>query len=321
MKNVPEPLYVGVDVAKETLEVALGPSGAVQSFANDTEGHDALVAVLKKHTVALIVLEATGGYERGLALALQEAGLPLAIVNPRQARDFARALGYLAKTDRIDARALAELAGVLDRHPDREKLVKLLPDAEQRQLQALMARRRQLVSMLGSERNRLATSHKVARRSIQAIIKALKRQLEDIEGELARHIAYQHAELAALLSSVTGVGKTTVATLIADVPELGQLSRREISALIGVAPLARDSGLFRGKRTTFGGRAQVRCTLYMATLVATRHNPIIKRFYDRLVAAGKAKKVAIVACMRKLLTILNAMVKSGKPWNESLHAA
>ncbi|MGH8538749.1 MAG: IS110 family transposase, partial [Gammaproteobacteria bacterium] len=296
-------------------------SGAVQSFANDTEGHDALVAVLKKHTVALIVLEATGGYERGLAVALQEAGLPLAIVNPRQARDFARALGYLAKTDRIDARALAELAGVLDRHPDREKLVKLLPDAEQRQLQALMARRRQLVSMLGSERNRLATSHKVARRSIQAIIKALKRQLEDIEGELARHIAYQHAELAALLSSVTGVGKTTVATLIADVPELGQLSRREISALIGVAPLARDSGLFRGKRTTFGGRAQVRCTLYMATLVATRHNPIIKRFYDRLVAAGKAKKVAIVACMRKLLTILNAMVKSGKPWNESLHAA
>lgn len=321
MKNVPEPLYVGVDVAKETLEVALGPSGAVQSFANDTEGHDALVAVLKKHTVALIVLEATGGYERGLALALQEAGLPLAIVNPRQARDFARALGYLAKTDRIDARALAELAGVLDRHPAREKLVKRLPDAEQRQLQALMARRRQLVSMLGSERNRLATSHKVARRSIQAIIKALKRQLEDIEGELARHIAYQHAELAALLSSVTGVGKTTVATLIADVPELGQLSRREISALIGVAPLARDSGLFRGKRTTFGGRAQVRCTLYMATLVATRHNPIIKRFYDRLVAAGKAKKVAIVACMRKLLTILNAMVKSGKPWNESLHAA
>ncbi|MGH8602200.1 MAG: IS110 family transposase, partial [Gammaproteobacteria bacterium] len=161
MKNVPEPLYVGVDVAKETLEVALGPSGAVQSFANDTEGHDALVAVLKKHTVALIVLEATGGYERGLALALQEAGLPLAIVNPRQARDFARALGYLAKTDRIDARALAELAGVLDRHPAREKLVKRLPDAEQRQLQALMARRRQLVSMLGSERNRLATRHKV----------------------------------------------------------------------------------------------------------------------------------------------------------------
>ncbi|MGH8612680.1 MAG: IS110 family transposase, partial [Gammaproteobacteria bacterium] len=151
MKNVPEPLYVGVDVAKETLEVALGTGGAVQTFTNDTEGHDALLAV--PHTVALIVLEATGGYERGAALALQEAGLPLAIVNPRQARDFARALGYLAKTDRIDARALAELAWVLDRHPDREKLVKRLPDAKQRQLQALMARRRQLVSMLGSERN------------------------------------------------------------------------------------------------------------------------------------------------------------------------
>jgi transposase len=222
---------------------------------------------------------------------------------------------------RIDARALVELARVLDGRPERGKLVKRLPDAEQRQLQALMARRRQLLSMLTSERNRLATSRKVARRSIQAIIKALKRQLEDIEGELARHIAHQHADLAALLSSVTGVGKTTVATLIADVPELGQLSRREISALIGVAPLARDSGLFRGKRTTFGGRAQVRCTLYMATLVATRHNPVIKCFYERLVLAGKAKKVAIVACMRKLFTILNAMVKSGKPWDESLHTA
>jgi transposase len=206
MKNVPEPLYVGVDVAKATLEVALGPGGAVQTFANDPEGHDALLAVLKKHPVALIVLEATGGYERGVALAVQEAGWPLAIVNPRQARDFARALGYLAKTDRIDARALAELARVLHHHPDREKLVKLLPDAEQRQLQALMARRRQLVSMLGSERNRLATSHKVARRSIQAIIKALQRQLQDIEAELARHMAHQHADLAALLSSVKGVG-------------------------------------------------------------------------------------------------------------------
>lgn len=311
MENAPEPLYVGIDVAKETLEVALGTGEAVQSFPNDVEGHEALAAVLKKHPVALIVLEATGGYERGVALAVQEAGLSLAIVNPRQARDFARALGYLAKTDRIDARALVELARVLDGRPERGKLVKRLPDAEQRQLQALMA----------SERNRLATSHKVARRSIQAIIKALKRQLEDIEGELARHIAHQHADLAALLSSVTGVGKTTVATLIADVPELGQLSRREISALIGVAPLARDSGLFRGKRTTFGGRAQVRCTLYMATLVATRHNPVIKCFYERLVLAGKAKKVAIVACMRKLLTILNAMVKSGKPWDESLHTA
>lgn len=321
MKNVPEPLYVGIDVAKETLEVARGAAGAVETFTNDAPGVEALLASLKGHTVALVVLEATGGYETGAVLALQGAGLPVAIVNPRQARNFARAMGYLAKTDRIDAKALAELARVLDRHPERDKLIKPLPAAEQRQLQALMARRRQLVSMLVSERNRLATSHKVARRSIQAIIKALTRQLDDIEGELARHIAHQHADLAALLSSVKGVGNTTTATLIADVPELGQLSRREISALIGVAPLARDSGLFRGKRTTFGGRAQVRCTLYMATLVATRHNPVIKRFYQRLVLAGKAKKVALVACMRKLLTILNAMVKSGKPWDESLHTA
>ncbi|MGH8533012.1 MAG: IS110 family transposase [Gammaproteobacteria bacterium] len=328
MKNVPEPLYVGIDVAKETLEVALGTSGAVQTFLNDAEGFEALRASLKGQAVALIVLEATGGYESGAALALQGAGLPVAIVNPRQARDFARAMGYLAKTDRIDARALAELACVLDRHPDREKLVKPLPDAEQRQLQALMARRRQLVSMLVSERNRLATSHKVARRSSQAIILVMRYRmegpdeaLEDIEAELARHIAHHHSDLAALLSSVTGVGSTTTATLIADVPELGQLSRREISALIGVAPLARDSGLFRGRRTTFGGRAQVRCTLYRAALVATRHNPVIKRFYERLLIAGKAKKVALVACMRKLLTILNAMVKSRKPWDESLHTA
>jgi transposase len=220
---------------------------------------------------------------------------------------------------RIDARALVELARVLDGRPERGKLVKRLPDAEQRQLQALMARRRQLLSMLTSERNRLATSRKVARRSIQAIIKALKRQLEDIEGELARHIAHQHADLAALLSSVTGVGKTTVATLIADVPELGQLSRREISALIGVAPLARDSGLFRGKRTTFGGRAQVRCTLYMATLVATRHNP----GDQMLLRAPRPRRQGQKGRHRRLYakTPHHPQRQIWQPWDESLRTA
>jgi transposase len=230
-------------------------------------------------------------------------------------------MGYLAKTDRIDARALAELAKTLVRHPKREALVKPLPTAEQQALAALTARRRQLVAMWVAERNRLATSHKAARKSIEAIIAALRRQLDEIEAELAGRLDRHHAAAAELLTSARGIGPNTAATLIADVPELGTLSNRQISALIGVAPFNRDSGQMRGKRAIFGGRAHVRQSLYMATLAAIRFNPVIRRFYDRLVLAGKPKKVAIVACMRKLLTILNAMVKSGKCWDESLHLA
>ena len=293
----------------------------VRTFPNDDAGHEALITALAGQTVELIVMEATGGLERDLACALQAAGFAVAVVNPRQARDFARAMGYLAKTDRIDAHALAVLAQVLARHPERDKFVKALPTAEQQALQALVARRRQLVTMLVAERQRLATSHKAARASIEALMKAIRQQLDTVEAQLASHIDAHHAALAHQLASVRGIGPATIATLIADVPELGALSRREIAALIGLAPFNRDSGQMRGKRTIFGGRADVRRALYMATLAAIRFNRVIRQFYDRLVAAGKPKKVAIVACMRKLLTILNAMVRSGASWNDSIHLA
>lgn len=318
---MPEPIVVGIDIAKRTFDAAFGETGAVRTFANDEAGHEALRTALAGQTVELIVMEATGGLERDLACALQAAGFAVAVVNPRQARDFARAMGHLAKTDRIDARALAQWAQVLARHPERDKFVKALPAAEQQTLQALVARRRQLVMMLVAERQRLAVSHQAARASIEALIQAIRQQLETVEAQLASHIDAHHAALARQLASVRGIGPATLATLIADVPELGALSRREIAALIGLAPFNRDSGQMRGKRSIFGGRAEVRCALYMATLAAIRFNRVIRHFYDRLVAAGKPKKVAIVACMRKLLTILNAMVRSGTSWDESIHFA
>jgi transposase len=318
---MPELSCVGIDVAKDALEVAFGPQARTESFANDDDGHEALVAALREREVDLIVLEATGGYEAPCACALQAAGFAVAVINPRQARDFAKAMGYLAKTDAIDARVLAALATVLAQRADREKVVRVLPGEDQRRLQAMVLRRRQLVQMLVAERNRLAISHRVARASIEALIEAIRQQLIQVEGELSGHLAAHHAELAGLLQSIKGVGPNTSMVLIAELPELGKLSAREITALVGLAPFNRDSGTLRGKRTIFGGRAQVRCALYMATLVATRHNHVIRTFYERLLAAGKPKKVAIVACMRKLLTILNAMVRSGKPFDETYHFA
>lgn len=312
---------VGIDIAKYTLEAALGVGVSPEGFSNDDAGHEALLAQLADRTVALILMEATGGLERPLACALHAAGFAVVVINPRQARDFAKAMGYLAKTDRIDAKGLAELAQVLARHPERDRFIRPLPSPEQQVLQALVARRRQLVRLLTIERQRLSISHAAARASIQTLIQAIRAQLDDIEAQLAHHIDTHHADLAGQLTRVQGVGPATVATLIADVPELGRLSRREISALIGVAPFNRDSGQKRGKRTIFGGRAQVRCGLYMATLAAIRFNPVIRTFHARLIQAGKPKKVAIVACMRKLLTILNALVKTGTPWDPSLHLA
>ena len=316
-----DPIVIGIDIAKQTFDAALGVAGSIETFANTDEGHDALIARLAGATVDLVVMEATGGLERDLACALQASGFAVAVVNPRQARDFAKAMGYLAKTDRIDAKALAELAQVLSRHPERERFISTLPTPEQQALQALVARRRQLIAMRVAEHQRLSVSHAAARKSITTLIAAINAQIDDVEAALAKHIDTHHAELAQQLSSVRGIGPTTTASLIAEVPELGHLSRREISALIGVAPFNRDSGQMRGKRSIFGGRGQVRRGLYMATLAAIRFNAVIKHFYARLVTAGKPKKVAIVACMRKLLTILNAMVRTGRPWDESLHNA
>ncbi|HIA1616335.1 TPA: IS110 family transposase, partial [Salmonella enterica] len=315
----PNPLCVGVDISKATLDIAANSDIAQFTVSNDSDGFDAIIAELRKHTVALVLMEATGGLEAAVACSIQTEGFAVAVVNPRQARDFARAMGYLAKTDRIDARVLAQMAEVINRHPERERFIRVLPDAERQVLAAMVVRRRQLIAMLVAERNRLHPAHPQSRKSINTIIKALEDELARIDEDMNDHIRDHFKELAERLSSIKGVGTMTVAALLAEVPELGSLSRREISALVGVAPVNRDSGTMRGRRTIFGGRAGVRTALYMAALVATRFNPVIKDFYTRLLAAGKAKKVALVACMRKLLTILNAMLRKNEEWNESYH--
>lgn len=312
-------IYVGIDVSKASLDVCVGVPGSPCTLNNDSAGHDALWQLLRDRRVGLVVLEATGGYEFACAAALQAKGLPVAVINPRQARDFAKAMGRLAKTDRIDSAGLAHLAQVLAARPDAARFVKPLPDAQQQTLAALVSRRRQLVQMRVMETHHLNVAHRRAHKSIKAVIKALGTQLRHIEAELALHLKQHHADLSTLLGDVKGLGPATVATLIGEMPELGKLNRRQISALAGVAPYNHDSGRLKGKRCISGGRATLRTALYMATLVATRHNPVIQRFYQRLLGAGKLKKVALVACMRKLLTILNAMVKSNEPWNDSLH--
>jgi transposase len=315
-------VVVGIDVAKAHVDVSvLGASLDAQRFDNEVEAHSALAAALKPLSVSLVVMEATGGYEAALACALQAAGLPVAVVNPRQARDFAKSMGRLAKTDRIDARMLAEFAAVLVRRDDLASLIRPLADAQQQALAAMVTRRRQLVTMMLSERQRLQLAIAVVRPSIEAMIEAIRKQLDDVEAQMVGHVQANYAELDELLRSASGIGPVASATLIAELPELGRLNRREISALVGVAPMANDSGNTKGRRRVQGGRFEIRRVLYMATLTAARHNPSIKSFYDRLLAAGKLPKVALVACMRKLLTTLNAMVKTNKPWDNSLHGA
>ncbi len=316
-KNVQSAVFVGIDVAKATLEVALWPEGPGAQLANDVEGHDAILSMLSGREVTLIVLEATGGYEMACAAALQASGWPVAIVNPKQSRDFARAMGWLAKTDRIDARVLAQMAQVLSTHPKHALNLKPVPGEQQQRLQALVTRRRQLLTMLTAERNRLALSHSSVRPGIVVLIEILRAQMDAVEGELQVSITEDPAlaETLELLTSVSGVGLRTATVLIADLPELGHLSHKAISALAGLAPVARDSGAQRGKRRIFGGRKNVRTALYMAGLVAARHNPVLRDFYQRLLAAGKPKKVALIAVCRKLLVILNAIAHSRQAWN------
>ena len=314
-----ETLFVGIDVSRDTLEVGSTGHSNTSQHANEPDAIEALAAELVAANPSLIVLEATGGYEFEAACALQAAGLAVAVVNPRQARDFARSMGALAKTDHLDARMLAEFARVLHQHPERDRFVKPLADAELQRLQALVLRRRQLVGMLTSERQRQRMAHASARPSIENTIEFLKAQVQDLERDCAAHIEAHHAQLASALRSVKGIGPATMATLIAELPELGRLGRRKIAALVGVAPLNRDSGQMRGQRSIWGGRADVRRALYMATLVAVRRNTVFQQFYQRLVIAGKPKKVALVAAMRKLLTVLNAIAKTGQHWNAALH--
>ena len=303
--------FIGIDVAKAQLDIAVRPSGERWQVTNDPEGCAALVDRLTGLRPTLIVLEATGGFEAPAAAAVAAAGLPVVVVNPRQVRDFSRATGQLAKTDAISAAVLAHFAEAI-RPP-----VRPLPDATTQELQHWLARRRQLVEMLTAEQNRLQGAPRVIGPEIQAHIGWLRRQLKSVERRLKEQIERSPVwrEERQLLTSVPGVGPVFATTLLADVPELGQLNRKEIAALVGVAPLNRDSGTLQGQRTVLGGRAPVRAVLYMAALVASRCNPVIRTFYQRLLAKGKPKKVALTACMRKLLTILNAMVKHRTAWN------
>lgn len=315
-------VVVGIDVAKAHIDVAvLGAEFEARRFDNGAESHSALAAALKPLDVALVVMEATGGYEAALACALQAVGLPVAVVNPRQARDFAKSMGRLAKTDAIDARMLAEYAAVLARRDDLARFIRPLADPQQQALAAMVTRRRQLITMLLSERQRLQLAIPLVRPSIEAMIEAIRKQLDDVEAQMVAHVQAHYAKLDKLLRSASGIGPVASATLIAELPELGKLNRREVAALVGVAPIANDSGNSRGRRRVQGGRFEIRRVLYMATLSAARHNSAIRTFYDRLLAAGKLPKVALIACMRKLLTILNAMVRTNQPWDKSLHEA
>jgi len=308
-------LSVGIDVSKARLDVDWSDDRPAFSVDNHPDGHLQLVQALSPVGAHRIVIEATGGYERPLVAELAAAGLPVVVVNPRQVRDFAKATGRLAKTDAIDAKVLA-LFGLAIDPPQRP-----LEDAQTRAFADLLARRRQLVQMRVAEEHRLAQAQaKQVKQSIGQVIQVLEQQIDDIDEGLNQRI--QDSPIwkvkEELLTSVKGVGITTARTLLAELPELGALSRQEIAALAGVAPFNRDSGQFRGKRTIRGGRAVVRNALYMATLVATRFNPVIRAYYQRLLATGKRKKVALVACMRKLLVILNAILRTKKTWRSPI---
>jgi transposase len=304
------PCFVGIDVAKAQLDVAVRPGGERWAVPNDAGGVVTLVARLQALHPTLIVLEATGGLERAATAALATAGLPVVVVNPRQARDFARATGQLAKTDALDARALAHFADVIRPTP------RPLPDTQTQELRALLGRRQQLVGMRTAEQNRLAGTSGRLQTDIEAHMAWLNERLATLDNDLEtllRAIPLWR-ENDDLLQSAPGIGPVCARTLVLELPELGTLNRQQIAALVGVAPLNCDSGTLRGRRTIWGGRAHVRTVLYMGTLVATRYNPRIKAFYERLLAAGKVKKVALTACMHKFLTILNAMLKHRTPW-------
>jgi transposase len=307
---------VGIDVSKATLDVSVLPTAESWQSMNDEGGIRELVRRVKKLSPTLVILEATGGLERAVTAALMAENLPAVVVNPRQVREFARSTGQLAKTDRIDAEMLALFGERVRPEP------RLLPNEMLRGLEAMATRRRQLTHMLTAEKNRLGSAAPAIRDGIRKHIDWLQTQLKDVDRDIGQLIKESPVWRAKdkLLQSAKGVGPRLSHMLIAKLPELGTLGGKQISALVGVAPLACDSGKHKGKRAVWGGRASVREVLYMGTLVATRHNPVIRDFYQRLIASGKAKKVALTACMRKLLTILNAMMRTQTPWNpEKFH--
>jgi transposase len=310
-------IFIGIDVSKERLDLFSRPGGDRRQFTNNAEGIASLVQYLRDSKPELITVEATGGYEMEAVVAIAASGLPIAVVNPRQVRDFAKALNRLAKTDAIDAEVLAHFCEAVK--PE----ARAVPDELTLELAALVNRRNQLLEMITAERNRMGVAPAAMRHRLQKHISWLKRELDDSDKKLRKLIRSSPVwrEKDDLLQSVSGVGDKMTATLLARLPELGKLNRKQIAALVGVAPFNRDSGTLRGKRTTWGGRADVRKTLYMSALVASRHNPSFRTFYERLIAAGKPKKVALTAVMRKLLCTLNAMVRDGRHWDASLALA
>jgi len=314
MGHFPERTWAGIDVSKRHWDVVVDGNKRVYHFDADRCGSDQLLALLNEQGVTHVCLEATGGWEQGLMAAVDEHGLRVSVVNPRQVRDFARARGQLAKTDRIDAQMIAQFGAMMQPAPSEK------PPEKQQKLRSLRARRRQVSGTLVQEKNRLATQRdQDARRSIEDAIDFYQKQLESLDAQIKRLIQMdpEFQQRLALLVSVPGIGDTTAAALMADLPELGTLNRRQAARLAGLAPINRDSGTLRGKRMIGGGRATVRQGLYMATLVATKHNPVIRDFYQQLVRRGKAKMTALTACMRKLLLILNAILKDKHPWKST----
>ena len=306
------PIFVGIDVSKAGLDVAVRPEGNREFVANDAAGIEILIERLRELQPALIVLEATGGVERAVTRALASAEFPVVVINPRQVRDFAKATGQLAKTDTIDAAVLARFGEAV------RPALRPLPDEVTWELRAVVSRRRQITEMIVAETNRLSGASKAVRKRINAHLRWLEAELKRADKDLDQSIRQSPIwkENEDLLRSVPGMGRVISRTLLAELPELGRLNRKQIAALVGVAPLNRDSGTLRGRRSIWGGRATVRAALYMGALVASRRNAVIQTFYRRLRNAGKAPKVALVACMRKLLTILNSMIKHKTHWSE-----
>jgi transposase len=308
--NQPQPQWVGIDVSQASLDVYLRPSAEVWQLENNPTGIAELLQRLEQFDIEQVVLEATGGLELAAAQALQAHGYAVSIINPRQARDFARASGKLAKSDRIDASVLAHFGQAM------QPPITVLSSVDEQALQEAITRRQQLVEMLSAEKNRQGKMRGKMRQNVEAHLEWLKQGIRELDAEIEQ-LSQSRTEWQSrltLLQSVPGIGRVIATTLVAGLPELGQLGDKRISALVGVAPFNRDSGQYRGRRTIWGGRAKIRALLYMGALVGVQHNPVLRAFYARLLAQGKAKKVALVACMHKLLRILNAMLREGKPW-------
>ena len=312
--------FVGVDMAQQAFVWGLHGVRGTHSAGNDETGFQALLDGLKGRRIGLVVIEATGGLERALASFLLHHGVPVAVVNPRAAREFARSMGHLAKTDSIDALALAHYAQTLAAKADQAGVLFAPPSAQVEALQAMVVRRVQLIGMRTAEKNRLGGAIRVLHKSIAAVIKTLDKQIALLDRDIDAHLDKHFKEQTKRFDDIKGVGTTTCATVQAFMPELGSVSSGRAAKLAGLAPLNQDSGKARGKRHVWGGRSIVRSTLHMAMLSAVRFNPVIKAFYDRLIAAGKPKKVALTACSHKLLRILNAMARTGQPWSDEFHA-